>query len=1057
MDSSHALLDNLPLLSFLPGDVKKLVIDGFVPVQLPFGSPIVREGDDADGFYVLAAGKARVVKQGENGTEVALNTLRPGDSFGEQGLLEQARRTATVRASSDVELLKMDRTVFQKLLEAHPEIRQYLELQIKHRSLHNFFRMQPSFAKLPIDALRTLITELEPVAVKTGELVIKQGEAAGPMFIIEQGRLRVFIDTDGQRKYLNYLRKGDFFGEMSLFKGAKRAANVEAVSACQLLKLKPDTFRRLIDSNPGFKEQVEQRIAQYDYKEMARVPLDFAQEILPAEAAAPRIVSADQVATLAEPKSAETEVRVERVGGKPASPAPEEAGPFADEEGRFVKKPRRWLRFPHIFQVDEMDCGAASLAMVCRAFGRRISLARIRQLAHTSLDGTSLKAICTAATELGLAARPVKADPKDLGQMPMPAIVHWQGNHWVVLYEVTDTHVRVADPAIGLRRVNRKEFEGKWSGYGALFDYTTAFEQAPEEEPSLAWLVPFFKPFRGILARAIGLAVIVSALQMLLPIFTQVIVDRVLVEKDIGLLHVLVLCMGVVLVFLGLAMIVQRYLLSWAAVRIDAATLDFLTRRMLALPIGYFQSRRTGDIQRRLAGTRQVREFLVQNGVRALTASVQFLAAVLLMFFYSKLLTVVFLLTAPLYAMLMWFSARFLQPIFHTLEEAFGKYHSYQIDAIKGVETVKALGAESALRDVMLGEFLGIARRQFNADFTIMCYEGAVRAVSFLSMILFLWVGALQVMNGGLTIGALVAFNALVAMADGAIGILLPLWDSWQIATVLLNRLHDIFAQEPEQGSDHSHLRPVPTLEGRIRLQNVGFQYGGPESARILEGITVDIPAGKRVAIVGRSGSGKTTFIKCLSGLLEPTDGTIFFDGVDMKTLNYKELRRQIGFVLQENYLFCDTIARNIALGEDEPNLDKVIWAADVASARDFIERLPLGYETKVGETGLAISGGQRQRIAIARALYHRPPILIFDEATSALDTESERAVQENMSRLLEGRTAFIIAHRLSTIRDADMILVLEKGKLVEKGTHDELMQVQGLYYYLVSQQLGLG
>jgi ATP-binding cassette subfamily B protein len=1041
VDNSRSLLESLPLLSFLPGEVKKLMVDSFVPVSLPFGSPIVREGDDADGYYVLAAGKARVLKQGENGAEVALNTLRPGDSFGEQGLLEAAKRTATVRASTDVELYKMDRAVFQTLLRSNPEIRHYLELQIKHRSLHNFFRLHSSFAKLPIDALRTLITELEPVAVEAGTLVIRQGDDPGPMYIVEEGRLRVFIETDGQRKYLNYLRKGDFFGEMSLFKGARRAANVEAVGPCRLLKLKPETFNRLVQENPQFKEQIEQRIAQYDFKEIARVPLDFAQEILPAEAAAPKIVSPDQVGP--PPKE------------KPTAKA-EALGPFAEEDSKFVKKPKRWFRFPHVFQVDEMDCGAASLAMVCRAYGRRVSLARIRQLAHTSLDGTSLKAICTAATELGLAARPVKAEPKDLIQMPMPAIVHWEGNHWVVLYEVTEDHVRVADPAIGLRRIPRKEFEEKWSGYGALFDYTTAFEQAPQEEPTLAWLWPFFRPFGQTMLKAVGLAVIVSALQMLLPIFTQVIVDRVLVEKDLGLLHVLVLCMVAVLMFLALSMIVQRYLLSWAAVRIDAATLDFLTRRMLALPIGYFQSRRTGDIQRRLAGTRQVREFLVQNGVRALTAVVQLFAALLLMFLYSKLLTLVFLLTAPLYALLMWFSARFLQPIFHALEEAFGKYHSYQIDAIKGVETVKALGAESALREVMLGEFLGIARRQFNADFTIMCYEGAVRAVSFLSMILFLWVGALQVMNGSMTIGALVAFNALVALADGAIGVLLPLWDHWQIATVLLNRLHDIFAQEPEQGADHSHLRPVPTLEGRIRLHNVGFQYGGPESSKILEGISVEIPAGKRVAIVGRSGSGKTTFIKCLAGLLEPTEGTIYFDGVDMKTLNYRELRRQIGFVLQENYLFCDTIARNIALGEDEPNMDKVIWAAEVASARDFIERLPMGYDTKVGETGLAISGGQRQRIAIARALYHRPPILIFDEATSALDTESERAVQENMNRLLEGRTAFIIAHRLSTIRDADIILVLEKGKLVEKGTHDELMKVQGLYYYLVSQQLGL-
>jgi ATP-binding cassette subfamily B protein len=514
--------------------------------------------------------------------------------------------------------------------------------------------------------------------------------------------------------------------------------------------------------------------------------------------------------------------------------------------------------------------------------------------------------------------------------------------------------------------------------------------------------------------------------------------------------------MAAILVFMTMAMVVQRYLLSFVAVRIDAASLDFLTRSMLALPLSYFQSRRTGDIQRRLAGTRQLREFLVQNGVRALTSVAQIAAAVVLMFIYSPLLTLVFLVTAPLYALLMLFSRRWLRPLFQDLEESFARYHSYQIDAIKGIETVKTMGAEGAFRELMLTEFLGIARKEFTSDFTILCYQGAIQMVTFLSMILFLWFGAYQVMDGHLTIGALVAFNSLVALANSAIGILLPLWDSVQLAAVLVNRLSDIFEHPPEQGSDQTRLLPVRTLEGRIRFQHLGFQYGGPESPRILEDISLEVPPGKTVAIVGRSGCGKTTLVKCLAGLLEPTTGTIFYDGVDFKTLHYRDLRRQIGFVLQENYLFNDTIARNIAFGEDEPDMDRVLWAARAANAHEFIDRLPLGYETRVGESGLALSGGQRQRIAIARALYHRPAVLVFDEATSALDTESERAVQGNMSQLLEGRTSFVIAHRLSTIRDADFILVLEKGRLVEQGTHEELMKRQGLYYYLCSQQLGL-
>jgi ATP-binding cassette subfamily B protein len=249
---------------------------------------------------------------------------------------------------------------------------------------------------------------------------------------------------------------------------------------------------------------------------------------------------------------------------------------------------------------------------------------------------------------------------------------------------------------------------------------------------------------------------------------------------------------------------------------------------------------------------------------------------------------------------------------------------------------------------------------------------------------------------------------------------------------------------------------PVHSLEGRIQLRGVCFKYGGPEAANILNDINLDISPGKMVAFAGRSGSGKTTLIKLVAGLLEPTEGAIYFDNVDLRTLNYRDVRRHIGMVLQENHIFNDTIARNIAFGDVEPDLDQVLTAAQAAAAHDFIMRLPLGYETKIGESGLALSGGQKQRVAIARAIYNNPPILIFDEATSSLDTESERAIQDNLGRLTAGRTTIVIAHRLSTIREADAIVVLEQGSVAEIGTHDELMNQRGLYYYLSSQQLGV-
>ncbi|MFO1459149.1 MAG: peptidase domain-containing ABC transporter [Verrucomicrobiota bacterium] len=552
------------------------------------------------------------------------------------------------------------------------------------------------------------------------------------------------------------------------------------------------------------------------------------------------------------------------------------------------------------------------------------------------------------------------------------------------------------------------------------------------------------------------LALAVSGLQLILPIATQVVVDRVIVDQEMDLLRQVVFGMAAALIGLVTCNLLQQYLLSFVTVRVDCSILDYLTRRMLELPMSYFNSRRTGDIQRRLEGAREIREFIVQHGIGSLLAVIQFVGCLGLMLLYSPALTGVFLSMLPLYAGLMWFSQRVLRPLFSDLEANHARYSSYQIDAIKGIEAVKASAAEPAFREALLSQFLGVSKGLLRGSFIMMTYQSAIQVIGLLSGGLFLWFGAKQVVGGELTVGRFVAFNTLLAMAAAAILRTLGVWDHLQWMTVLLNRLSDIFESEPEQGRDHSHLKPVRSLEGQIEFRNVGFRYGGPESMPILSGINLRVAPGKTVAIVGRSGSGKTTLIKLLAGLIQPTEGSILFDNVDIRTVSLRDLRSRIGIVLQENYTFADTILRNVAFGDREPDFERVLRATHLANAHDFISRLPLGYETRIGETGLALSGGQRQRIAIARALYRDPPVLIFDEATSALDTESERAIQENLRQLLHDRTSFVIAHRLSTVRDADVILVLERGRIVETGTHDELMKARGLYFHLCSQQLSL-
>jgi HlyB family type I secretion system ABC transporter len=718
---------------------------------------------------------------------------------------------------------------------------------------------------------------------------------------------------------------------------------------------------------------------------------------------------------------------------------------------------KRMGSYPFYGQQSAADCGAACLVMVGRYWGKAFKINRVREMAVIARDGSSLKTLSTAAESLGFNSLPIKASIDRLAEQKLPMIAHWRGNHYVVVYEITPRDVIIGDPAIGQRQVSRADFVKDWTGFCLLVEPTVALSSSdPAAENGNFWqLLDLLKPHRAVITEVFVASIVLQLFGLISPIFTQLILDRAVIHKSGDSLNAFAIGLLLMAGFQIAMSTLRQYLIFITAIRIDTAMIVGFIRHAFSLPLSYFDTRKVGDITSRIEENHKIRSFITGETIGLILDILSVFVYVTLMYIYSWKLATLVMVSIPPFLILNLLSTPWLKKLSREAFNAYAEENSYLIEALNGVRTVKSMSVERKVRwrwEELLNHEI---KQQYRKKMFGIKLQSVSSVLDSISGVALLWLGASLVISGEFSIGQLFAFNMLSANVIGPFKRLAGIWNQFQEVTIAIERICDVIESPPEEDLQNNSKQQLGKLRGHIVFDQVTFRYNPHTETNTLENLSFEIKPGQTVALVGRSGSGKTTLAKLLLGLYVPTSGKILVDSKDINHIALHSLRAQIGVVDQATFLFSGTIAENIGLGQQDVSSKAIRQAAIAAGADEFISAMPMAYETQIGEGGGMLSGGQRQRLAIARALVGNPSLLIFDEATSSLDTESERIIQKNLESICRNRSTIIIAHRLSTVRNADLILVLDKGVLLESGTHSELMARRGQYYYLNEQQLG--
>ncbi len=709
------------------------------------------------------------------------------------------------------------------------------------------------------------------------------------------------------------------------------------------------------------------------------------------------------------------------------------------------------VKYPYVRGRGPLDATLACFQMLSQLWGipwRRDILKRA--LANQLNKGSISLQFCGVCAELmQLNCQLVNVPAVAVSRLPVPAIIPWQDS-FAILYKTGEKELILAIPESGIRRIKPVDFIENWGNSGQVLLLQPSKDN-PKQRFGLEWFLPSLYRYRQVLMEVFLASFFVQIFGLANPLITQVIIDKVLLQNSIDTLHVLGIFLVVLAIFEAIVTSLRTNLFVDTTNRIDLALGAEVIDHLLRLPLRYFEKRPVGELSNRINELENIRQFLTGTALTVVLDAVFSVIYIVVMVFYSLPLTIVALATVPLFALLTFIVAPVMRQQLRTKAERNAETQSYLVEVVSGIQTVKAQNIELRSRWQWQERYANYISAGFKSVITATTASSTSNFLNKVSSLLLLWVGAYLVLQGKLTLGQLIAFRIIAGYTTSPLLRLIQLWQNFQETALSLERLSDIM-DTPKEASEQRTNIPMPDIKGAVKYENILFRFEGSVSPQ-LTNINLDFSAGVFVGVVGMSGAGKSTLTKLLPRLYELDSGRILIDGYDISKVELYSLRRQIGVVLQDTLLFDGTVQENIALTNPDATVEEIVEAAKIACSHDFIMSLPLGYNTRVGERGSALSGGQRQRIAIARTVLQNPRLLVLDEATSALDYNTERQVCLNLAEVFRGRTVFFITHRLATIKNADVIVMMDSGTVVEQGTHAELIGLKGRYYCLYQQQ----